>query len=42
VSSLRGIRVIPVTIHADGSALIGLSALAAAGKLTCASRPPTH
>ncbi len=32
--SLRGIRVIPVNIHADGAALAGLSALAAAGKLT--------
>jgi NADPH:quinone reductase len=31
---LRGIRVIPVDIHADGAALAGLSALAAAGKLT--------
>jgi NADPH:quinone reductase len=31
---LRGIRVVPVTIHADGSALAALSALAAAGKLT--------
>jgi NADPH:quinone reductase len=32
--SLRGIRVIPFQIHADGAALTGLSALAAAGKLT--------
>lgn len=31
---LRGIRVVPVTIHADGAALTGLSGLAAAGKLT--------
>jgi NADPH:quinone reductase-like Zn-dependent oxidoreductase len=31
---LRGIRVVPVNIHADGAALTGLSALAAAGKLT--------
>jgi NADPH:quinone reductase-like Zn-dependent oxidoreductase len=31
---VRGIRVIPVHIHADGAALAGLSALAAAGKLT--------
>jgi NADPH:quinone reductase-like Zn-dependent oxidoreductase len=31
---LRGIRVVPVNIHADGAALAGLSALAAAGKLT--------
>jgi NADPH:quinone reductase len=31
---LRGIRVVPVSIHADGAALAGLSALAAAGKLT--------
>ena len=32
--SLRGIRVVPVNIHADGAALTGLSRLAAAGKLT--------
>jgi NADPH:quinone reductase len=32
--TLRGIRVTPVHIHADGAALAGLSALAAAGKLT--------
>jgi NADPH:quinone reductase len=32
--SLRGIRVVPVNIHADGAALTRLSALAAAGKLT--------
>lgn len=31
---LRGIRVVPVNIHADGAALSGLSALAGAGKLT--------
>ena len=31
---LRGIRVVPVSIHADGAALAGLSRLAAAGKLT--------
>jgi NADPH:quinone reductase-like Zn-dependent oxidoreductase len=31
---LRGIRVVPVNIRADGTALAGLSALAAAGKLT--------
>jgi NADPH:quinone reductase len=31
---LRGIRVVPVNIHADGAALTGLSGLAAAGKLT--------
>lgn len=31
---LRGIRVVPVAIHADGAALTGLSRLAAAGKLT--------
>jgi NADPH:quinone reductase len=31
---LRGISVVPVNIHADGAALSGLSALAAAGKLT--------
>jgi NADPH:quinone reductase len=31
---LRGIRVLPVNIHADGAALTGLSALAASGKLT--------
>jgi NADPH:quinone reductase len=31
---LRGIRVLPVHIHADGAALAGLSRLAAAGKLT--------
>ncbi|HEX9042006.1 MAG TPA: NADP-dependent oxidoreductase [Trebonia sp.] len=31
---LRGISVVPVNIHADGAALTGLSALAAAGKLT--------
>jgi NADPH:quinone reductase len=31
---LRGIRVVPVVIHADGAALTGLSALAASGKLT--------
>jgi NADPH:quinone reductase len=31
---LRGIRVVPVNIHADGAALSGLSALAEAGKLT--------
>jgi NADPH:quinone reductase len=30
---LRGIRVVPVTIHADGPALTALSGLAAAGKL---------
>jgi NADPH:quinone reductase len=30
---LRGIRVVPVSIHADGAALTALSALAAAGKL---------
>lgn len=33
-SPLRGIRVIPVYIHADGAALAALSALASAGKLT--------
>ena len=32
--TLRGIRVLPVHIHADGAALAGLSRLAAAGKLT--------
>lgn len=32
--TLRGIRVIPVHIHADGAALAELSRLAAAGKLT--------
>jgi NADPH:quinone reductase-like Zn-dependent oxidoreductase len=31
---LRGIRVVPVNIHADGAALTGLVALAASGKLT--------
>jgi NADPH:quinone reductase-like Zn-dependent oxidoreductase len=31
---VRGIRVVSVTIHADGAALAALSALAAAGKLT--------
>ncbi|HLK76529.1 MAG TPA: NADP-dependent oxidoreductase [Streptosporangiaceae bacterium] len=31
---LRGIRIVPVTVHADGAALAGLSRLAAAGKLT--------
>lgn len=31
---VRGIRVVPVHIHADGAALAGLSRLAAAGKLT--------
>jgi NADPH:quinone reductase len=31
---VRGIRVVPVNIHADGAALAALSALAAAGKLT--------
>jgi NADPH:quinone reductase len=31
---LRGVRVVPVMIHADGAALTGLAALAAAGKLT--------
>ena len=31
---VRGIRVVPVTIHADGAALAALSALAAAGRLT--------
>jgi NADPH:quinone reductase len=31
---LRGVRVLPVNIHADGAALGGLSALAATGKLT--------
>jgi NADPH:quinone reductase-like Zn-dependent oxidoreductase len=31
---VRGIRVVPVYIHADGAALAGLSRLAAAGKLT--------
>ena len=31
---VRGIRVVPVSIRADGAALTGLSALAAAGKLT--------
>lgn len=31
---LRGIRVKPVSIHADGAALSGLAALAASGKLT--------
>ncbi|MGH3208666.1 MAG: NADP-dependent oxidoreductase [Trebonia sp.] len=31
---LRGVRVLPVTIHADGAALTGLAALAATGKLT--------
>jgi NADPH:quinone reductase-like Zn-dependent oxidoreductase len=31
---VRGVRVTPVHIHADGAALAGLSALAAAGKLT--------
>ncbi|MBO0786723.1 MAG: NADP-dependent oxidoreductase [Actinobacteria bacterium] len=30
---LRGIRVVPITIRADGAALTGLSGLAAAGKL---------
>jgi NADPH:quinone reductase-like Zn-dependent oxidoreductase len=30
---LRGIRVVPVAIHADGAALTALSGLAAAGKL---------
>ncbi len=33
-AAVRGIRVVPVNIHADGAALTGLSALAAAGKLT--------
>jgi NADPH:quinone reductase-like Zn-dependent oxidoreductase len=32
--TVRGIRVLPIHIHADGAALTGLSALAAAGKLT--------
>lgn len=31
---LRGIRVVPVAIHADGAALSGLAGLASAGKLT--------
>jgi NADPH:quinone reductase-like Zn-dependent oxidoreductase len=31
---VRGIRVVPVYIHADGAALAGLSRLAGAGKLT--------
>jgi NADPH:quinone reductase-like Zn-dependent oxidoreductase len=31
---VRGIRVVPVNIHADGAALAGLGGLAAAGKLT--------
>jgi len=31
--SLRGIRVVPVNVHADGAALAGLSALAATGKV---------
>jgi NADPH:quinone reductase len=31
---VRGIRVVPVVIHADGAALTALSALAASGKLT--------
>jgi NADPH2:quinone reductase len=31
---VRGIRVVPVNIHADGAALAGLAGLAAAGKLT--------
>lgn len=31
---VRGIRVLPVYIHADGAALAGLSRLATAGKLT--------
>ena len=31
---VRGVRVVPVHIHADGAALAGLSALVAAGKLT--------
>ena len=31
---VRGVRVVPVHIHAGGAALAGLSALAAAGKLT--------
>jgi NADPH:quinone reductase len=31
---VRGVRVLPVHIYADGAALTGLSALAAAGKLT--------
>lgn len=31
---VRGTRVVPVAIHADGAALAGLSALAGAGKLT--------
>ena len=31
---LRGIRVVPIVIHADGAALAGLSRLATAGKLT--------
>jgi NADPH2:quinone reductase len=31
---VRGIRVVPVNIHADGAALAGLADLAAAGKLT--------
>ena len=31
---LRGIRVLPVNIHASGAALAGLASLAAAGKLT--------
>ena len=31
---VRGIRVVPVNIRADGAALTGLAALAAAGKLT--------
>lgn len=34
VPPLRGIRVVPIAIHADGAALAGLSRLAAAGKLT--------
>jgi NADPH2:quinone reductase len=31
---LRGIRLVPIDIHADGAALTGLAALAAAGKLS--------
>jgi NADPH:quinone reductase len=31
---VRGIRVVPVNVHADGPALSGLSGLSAAGKLT--------
>lgn len=31
---LRGVRVLPITIHADGAALTALSGLAAAGKLS--------